>query len=81
MLYPVELLRQRANGRVRTGDLLLGKQILYQLSYIRVMGVEGFEPTRVFSQRIYSPVQPSNSAALPLQHMPSVGVEPTKLGF
>ena len=26
----------RANDRVRTGDILLGKQVLYQLSYVRI---------------------------------------------
>jgi hypothetical protein len=36
-----------ADDQVRTGDILLGRQMLYQLSYIRIVLAErmGFEPT------------------------------------
>jgi hypothetical protein len=43
---------QGAGDRIRTGDILLGRQTLYQLSYSRgiVVGVRGFEPPTSASQ-------------------------------
>ena len=43
-----------------TGDLILTKDALFRLSYAgiitKVVGREGFEPSKAFSQRIYSPL-------------------------
>ena len=48
MLYPAELWvhKKRAGGETRTRDNLIGNQILYQLSYTRIMLQAGLEPAR-----------------------------------
>lgn len=36
---------KRAQNEIRTRDLILTKDVLYQLSYLGKMGGVGFEPT------------------------------------
>ena len=38
-----------AEDEVRTRDILLGRQVLYQLSYFRLAESEGFEPSVRFT--------------------------------
>ena len=56
MLYPAELWvhKKRAGGETRTRDNLIGNQILYQLSYTRIMLQAGLEPARPRGQQILS---------------------------
>lgn len=35
--HPKVSLTYGANGQIRTGDILLGKQVLYPLSYVRIV--------------------------------------------
>ena len=63
MLYPAELRarirhvpRGGAGNETRTRDPKHGKLVLYQLSYSRVVLWEGLEPSRLYSQRILSPL-------------------------
>jgi hypothetical protein len=52
--------RENGNGgdkRIRTDDLLIAKQMLYQLSYIpakRMERAKGFEPSTTTLARLYS---------------------------
>ena len=42
----------RANDRIRTGDLFLGKESLYQLSYTRIWGPEDPLPLLVLGHEM-----------------------------
>ncbi len=68
MLYPAELRARMgdfneitltqygAGNETRTRDIHVGNVVLYQLSYSRMVLQEGLEPSRLYRQRILSPL-------------------------
>jgi len=79
MLYQLSYWPISAHDRIRTGDLFLTKEVLYQLSYMGTIGEGRIRTFEGASQQIYS--LPRLTASVPLHIMSAHVLSKRAKGF